>query len=139
MKIQTLVTIIGVILLSSTLNAANLREAKIFAKRAEVQMRKGGYKLVTTRGAKLKNSEDKTFRLLLYKGVKYALLGYGERSVKDLDVQIYNSEWKLVKEDYSSNGAMYAIFFKPKTTGVYYINTIMYEGSGYFFLSVGWN
>jgi len=47
-------------------------------------MRKGGYKLVTTRGAKLKNSEDKTFRLLLYKGVKYALLGYGERSVKDL-------------------------------------------------------
>ncbi len=113
---------------------SRLDEARKFARKAEMQMRRGGYKVVSTRGAKLRTSEDKTFRVMLYRGNSYAILGYGESSVKDLDVQIYDRS-EIVKR--LPIGSIYAIHFRPKQTGVYYINTTMYRGSGYFFLSVG--
>ncbi|NPA61611.1 MAG: hypothetical protein GXO06_04950 [Epsilonproteobacteria bacterium] len=134
MSVRTILSIVAILSLSLR---ADLMEARKFARKAEMQMRRGGYKIVSTRGAKLRTSEDKTFRVMLYRGNSYAILGYGESSVKDLDVQIYDREWRIVKEDYTI-GSIYAIHFRPKQTGVYYINTTMYRGSGYFFLSVGW-
>jgi len=130
--------ILTIALLLSITNAGGLAEAKAKSKKIKRQMTRAGYTFMGTKGKRLKNSTDKTFQLFLYKGNSYALLGYGDNSVKDLDVQVYNSRWEIVKEDYSSSGPMYALRFKVKETGVYYVTTYMYKGSGYFFQSVGW-
>jgi len=50
-----------------------------------------GYKIVSTRGAKLRTSEDKTFRVMYIEEIVIDI-GYGESSVKDLDVQIYDRD-----------------------------------------------
>ena len=135
-KIFILISTIA--LVSVNLTALGLQEAKKKSKKIKRQMTRAGYTFMGTKGAKLRKSKDKTFQLFLYKGNSYALLGYGDKSVKDLDVQVYNSRWEIVEEDYSSSGAMYALRFKVKETGVYYVTTYMYKGSGFFFQSVGW-
>jgi hypothetical protein len=102
------------------------------------QFLRAKYNFMSSRGGELKQGEYKTFRVLFYKGNTYAILGFGKSGVKDIDVQVYDKNWRVIKEDYKPSGPMYAVQFKVKETGIYYIRTCMYEGSGYFFQSIGW-
>lgn len=61
MSVRTILSIVAILSLSLR---ADLMEARKFARKAEMQMRRGGYKIVSTRGAKLRTSEDKTFRVM---------------------------------------------------------------------------
>jgi len=63
---------------------------------------------------------------MVNRGKSYAILGYGESPVKDLEFR-YMIGWRILREDYTI-GSIYAIHFRPKQTGVYYINTTMYRG-----------
>ncbi len=120
------------------IEARNIREAKINAYKAVKILKSSGYHYVNSNGKYLKEGRYGTYKAFLYKGNNYIILGSGERSVKDLDVQVYSRNWKIIAEDYSSSGALYAVKFKVKKTGVYYIRTNMYRGDGYFFQTIGW-
>jgi hypothetical protein len=135
-KIYILFFMIAVI--TATQSSASMHEAKMKAKKMQKRMKRAGFTMMNGKGARLNNSKYKTFKLFLYKGNNYALMAYGDKSVKDLDVIVYNRQWEVVGEDYKSVGPKYKLYIKAKETGVYYVTTTMYEGSGYFFQLTGW-
>lgn len=116
----------------------DIKEAKANAYKAIKLLKSSRYHYVSSNGRYLRKGRYGTYKAFLYKGNSYIILGSGESSVKDLDVQVYNKNWKVIAEDYSDSGALYAVRFKAKKTGIYYIRTSMYEGDGYFFQTIGW-
>jgi len=130
--------IIFLILLTTISYSISLKEAKEQAKKSMKNVKSAGYHFISNRGTLLKQGKYKTFKLLLYKGNTYIIIGTGDNSVKDIDVQVYDKDWNIVKEDYSASGPLYAVQIKPQQTGVYYVRTSMYLGKGYFFQTTGW-
>jgi len=130
--------IVFLILIVTSIEAKDIIEAKINAYRAIKIIKSSGYHYVSSNGKYLKKGKYGTYKAFLYRGNSYFILGTGEKSVKDLDVQVYDKQWNIVAEDYRSEGALYTVKFKVKKTGIYYIRTNMYAGEGYYFQTIGW-
>ena len=129
---------IFLILFTLSSNSVSLKEAKRQADRSMRNLKSAGYTYMSSKGKFLNNGEYGTFKVFLYKGNTYAIIGTGDKSVKDIDVQVYDKNWNIVAEDYKSSGPLYAVQIKPKGTGVYYVRTSMYKGRGYYFQTIGW-
>jgi len=126
-------------LLTTLSYTVGLKEARKNAMRQVKQkIKRAGYNYMSNRGSFLRQGHYKTFKVLLYRGNTYIIIGSGDKSVKDIDVQVYDKNWNIVAEDYKSSGALYAVRIKPKKTGVYYVRTCMFEGNGYYFQIIGW-
>ncbi len=129
--------ILGIVVVSGILYAANRAEAKDNAYKAAVVLTVAGYNLKGMKGEYLSTNGYRTYTSYLYSSNKYVVVGAGDNSVRDLDVQIYDRNWNLIASDNDSSSVSVAEFYPPHS-GTYYIRTKMYSGSGYFFQMVGW-
>jgi len=132
--------LIGLMILvniSSTLYGSSYSEAKARAYASAILFNNSGFYLKGSKGEYLNQGEYKTYNAYLYSGNQYVVLGAGSDSVRDLDVQIYDSNWNLITSDNDVSNVSIVQFYPPRT-GRYYIRTRMYSGYGYFFQMVGW-
>ena len=132
-----LISLIALVAVSSTLFASSYSEAKTRAYASSIYLSTKGFNLKGSRGQYLNQGEYKTYNSYLYSGNKYAILGAGSNSVRDLDVQVYDRNWNLIISDNSTSNVSVVTFYPPRT-GRYYIRTKMYSGRGYFFQMIGW-
>ncbi|HHB95009.1 MAG TPA: hypothetical protein ENK88_07670, partial [Campylobacterales bacterium] len=109
--------LIYILLLTIFVNAISLKEARREANRSMRNLKQAGYNYMSTRGTLLKRGHYKTFKVFFYKGNSYAIFGTGDKSVKDLDVQVYDKDWNVVAEDYANSGPIYAVQVSPEQTG----------------------
>jgi hypothetical protein len=71
-----------------------------------------------------------TINTTLYKGYDYVIIGAGDSSVKDLDLEIYDENWNLINRD-TERDALPVVKSSPRWNGRFHIRVKMYEGSGY--------
>ena len=120
------------ILLSFILSLdADRNIAKQGATMAINKLRMEGYIYKGVRGDYLKNREYKTYHTYCYSGNNYAVIGSSDGKITDLDVMIYDKNWKVIATD-SDYEPITTVKFFVKRTGLYHIVTRAYEGEGYF-------
>lgn len=66
----------------------------------------------------------------LYRGYDYVIIGAGDDSVEDLDLEIYDENWNLANRDRKTDN-LPVVKVSPKWTGRFHIRVKMYEGQGY--------
>ena len=128
-----LVLVIGL----GTLYATSYSKAKNKAYASAVLLSAKGYNVKGLSGEYLNNGETKTYKAYLYSGNEYVIIGAGDDTVSDLDVQVYDRSWNLQVSD-NDNESVSIVRFYPPHSGTYLIRTKMYSGHGYFFQMVGW-
>ena len=129
--------IVGLLVITSVVYATSYAQAKDRAYASAVILSAAGYNLKGMKGQYLDSGEYKTYTSYLYSGNEYVVLGAGDNTVRDLDVQIYDNNWNLITSD-SDTSNVSTVQFYPPHTGTYIIRTKMYSGHGYFFQMVGW-
>ena len=65
------------------------------------------------------------YRLTLYKGMTYVLIGCAEDSV-DLDIRLYDSNGNLVDKDGAEDNKPF-VFVEPPATGEYVMQVLVYK------------
>jgi hypothetical protein len=65
------------------------------------------------------------YRLTLYKGMTYVLLGCADEGV-DLDIRLYDSTGALVDKDGADDNKPF-VFVEPATTGEYVMQVLVYK------------
>jgi hypothetical protein len=68
------------------------------------------------------------YRLTLYKGMSYVLLGCADGDAVDLDMRLYDSEGRLVSNDKSPDPQPFVDVVPPKT-GEYALEVLVYKSS----------
>ena len=120
-----------------TLHADNYDDARSNAYTAALYLTAAGYNIKGYKGEYLGTSETVTYKVYMYSGNQYVVLGAGDNRVGDLDVEVYDSNGNLVASD-RDYSAVSVAKFTPAYSGTYYVRTRMYSGNGYFFQMVGW-
>lgn len=69
-----------------------------------------------------------TYRLTLYKGMSYVLLGCADGDDVDLDMRLYDSEGQLVSNDKSPDPQPF-VDVEPPKTGEYVLEVLVYKSS----------
>ena len=69
-----------------------------------------------------------TYRLTLYKGMSYVLLGCADGDDVDLDMRLYDDEGKLVSNDKSPDPQPF-VDVEPPKTGEYALEVLVYKSS----------
>jgi hypothetical protein len=69
------------------------------------------------------NQVDRTF----YRGNTYALVAGGDSRVRDVDIKVYDENWRLIASDEDSS-AIAVVQFTPRWTGPFHVRTIYYRG-----------
>jgi hypothetical protein len=77
----------------------------------------------------LNNRTYKDLTITLYRGVEYALIGVCDDDCEDMDMQLYNDDGDLVKED-AQPDATPVVSVVPRRTQVYTIRMIMERCDG---------
>ena len=96
-----------------------------------------GYSIRDIAGRHLGRKGYRTYNRYLYSGNCYAVVSVGDNSVRDLDIKVYNRYWDYIGADRDSDRSA-VIEFCPRRSGTYRFRTIMYRGSGYFRMLIGW-
>lgn len=110
---------------------ANMEIAKQRAIVAKSRLTNEGYIYKGVRGNYLKNQGYKTYHTYCYSGNSYAVVGSSDGGITDLDVIIYDKNWKIVATD-GDYAPVTTVKFSVKRTGLYHIVTRAYAGEGYF-------
>ncbi len=131
------IRLIALMLVATTLYGSSYQEAKDRAYKSALYLTVKGFNLKGSKGEYLSENGYRTYSAYLYSGNQYAIIGAGSDSVRDLDVQVYDSNWNLVASDNDGSNVSVVKFYPPRT-GSYHIRTKMYSGSGYFFQMIGW-
>jgi hypothetical protein len=100
------------------LTAANALEDRGFSCR-------GGSQIVY-----LESGYAYTLQTTLFRGNRYALLGFGDDGVRDLDLELYDENWHLISHDTSVDNYP-VVDVEPRWTGTFYYKIIMYSGEGH--------
>ena len=69
-----------------------------------------------------------TYRLTLYKGMTYVLLGCADGADVDLDMRLYDNEGNLVSNDKSPDPQPF-VDVEPPKTGEYALEVLVYKSS----------
>lgn len=131
MKMNSMKKIIIFSMFSISLINANIEIAKQGAVFAKNRLSNEGYIFKGVRGDYLKNKEYKIYHTYCYSGNNYAVIGSSDGKITDLDVIVYDKNWKVVVTD-SDYQPITTVKFHVKRTGLYHIVTRAYEGEGYF-------
>ena len=70
-------------------------------------------------------AEAVDYRLTLYKGMTYVLMGCADEGV-DLDIRLYDSSGNLVDKDGAEDNKPF-VFVEPATTGDYVMQVLVYK------------
>ncbi len=73
------------------------------------------------------SQEAVTYRLTLYKGLNYVLLGCADGEGVDLDMRLYDADGNLVSNDKSPDAQPFVDVAPPKT-GEYALQVLVYKG-----------
>ena len=119
------------------LNAGNVNEARAKAYVLSRLMQRSGYTIGAVKGEYLSNGSSITYSRYLYSGNNYVVIGAGDRTVRDLDVMVYDSNWNEIAADNDVSNAT-AVKFYATSSGTYHFVTKMYSGYGHFFQLLGW-
>jgi len=128
-KILLILLIIG---LYSSTAFADRGVAASKAIKAGFELERRGYTVREIPGTYLRQGRYRTYNRYLYGGNCYAIVGVGDNRVRDLDVIIWNRNWRRVARDNDSSDVTVASFC-PRRSGTYRIRTKMYRGSGHFY------
>ncbi len=74
------------------------------------------------------NKAAVTYRVTLYKGLSYVLLGCADGEGVDLDMRLYDAEGNLVSNDKSPDSQPF-VDVTPDKTGEYALQVLVYESS----------
>lgn len=129
--------VIGLLVVTGAVYATSHSQAKSRAYDTARALTNLGYTFKGYKGQYLGAGQYKTYTSYLYSGNQYAIVGAGDNTVRDLDVQVYDRNWNLVSSDSGTSNVSVAKFYPPHS-GTYIIRTKMYSGHGYFFQMVGW-
>jgi hypothetical protein len=80
--------------------------------------------------------ESVTYRLTLYKGMTYVLLGCADGQGVDLDLKLYDDQGVLVDSDKSPDAQPF-VSVEPGKTGEYALQVSVYKGTGKTDFAVG--
>jgi hypothetical protein len=69
-----------------------------------------------------------TYRVTLYKGINYVLLGCADGATVDLDMRLYDADGNLVSNDKSPDAQPFVDVSPPKT-GEYALQVLVYKAS----------
>ncbi len=69
-----------------------------------------------------------TYRVTLYKGINYVLLGCADGAAVDLDMRLYDADGNLVSNDKSPDAQPFVDVSPPKT-GEYALQVLVYKAS----------
>ena len=69
-----------------------------------------------------------TYRVTLYKGINYVLIGCADGESVDLDMRLYDSDGNLVSNDKSPDAQPFVDVSPPKT-GEYALQVLVYKAS----------
>ncbi len=98
--------------------AARLARSEGWGNRSQAwgrRLNEGSYYVVTT---------------TLFAGNKYLIVGAGDNTVEDLDIQVYDENENIVAQDQKSD-ALPVVEVTPRWNGTFYIVVKMYSGYGY--------
>jgi len=118
-----------------TLIEADMNTAKQGAVIAKSILKREGYIYKGFKGGYLKKHAYKIYHTYCYSGNSYIVIGSSDGKIRDLDIIVYDKNWKIVATD-GDYKSITTVKFSVKRTGLYHIATRAYEGEGYFTLVV---
>ena len=86
----------------------------------------GGMRLRASDTAAAGPQEAITYRVTLYKGLSYVLIGCADGEGVDLDMRLYDSEGNLVSNDKSPDAQPF-VDVEPPHTGEYALQVLVYK------------
>lgn len=87
-----------------------------------------GMRLRSTDVWKASPQEAVTYRVTLYKGINYVLLGCADGEAVDLDMRLYDGNGELVSNDKSPDAKPF-VDVSPPTTGEYALQVLVYKAA----------
>jgi hypothetical protein len=81
-------------------------------------------------GERLDEGDTYTIKTTLFSSNSYALIGAGDSTVRDLDIELYDENFNLIDRD-TQTDAYPIVKVTPAWSGTFYIRAKMYRGSGY--------
>lgn len=81
-------------------------------------------------GIYLSQGRSYYFSTTLFRGSDYLIVGAGDRSVRDLDIELYDEYWNPIDDD-NDRDSTPVVQVTPRWTGTFYVVVRMYSGSGY--------
>jgi len=69
------------------------------------------------------------YMLVLYGDSEYVIVAAGDETTKNIDIEVYDEDEKLIKKD-KSHKATAMIKFVPEWTGAFYVKVIMRDCTG---------
>ncbi len=81
-------------------------------------------------GRHLSQGRSYYFSTTLFRGSDYLIVGAGDRSVRDLDIELYDENWNSIDDDNDSDSTP-VVQVRPRWTGTFYVVVRMYRGRGY--------
>ena len=144
MKKCIFAVLIIVLLMASSSAYASVSGARAVMIQVAAVLINEGYDFDTdaSGGGLLREGESAVQRITLYRGNSYAIVASGCEDALDVDVELYNSDGKLLAKDSDSSDSA-VLEFSVNVTGTYYIKVKMYDvkngtgGSAHYVLGVG--
>ena len=103
--------------------------ARDTARRAWTALKRHGYRPSSEfQTGLLRRGGKKVVRMTLYRGTEYAFVAGGCADAHDVDVHLYDSNWRLIKRDEDRRPAA-AVTFRPRYTGTYNVVVHMYDST----------
>lgn len=83
----------------------------------------------TSRVVNLGQGQGYVLSTTLFRNNSYKLIGVGDDSVRDLDLELYDQNWNLISRDTSTDNVPITQVV-PRWTGTFYYKIVMYRGHG---------
>ncbi len=80
------------------------------------------------KGRYMVEGESYAYQTVLIEGYNYLFTASGDRSVKDLEIILYDEDWNEIGKDTKNTPSKE---FAPKWTGTFYVKMTMAKGYGY--------
>lgn len=118
------------VLVAPQLAEATARDAEIKAKKAAFELLRSGYTNRARFYAKyMKAGDRRVIRTAFHSGNEYKVVANGDEDALNIDVEIYDEDWKLVGRDDDEAGVGVASA-TPKWTGQFYVVVTLKSAQG---------
>lgn len=109
---------------------ATARDAEIKAKKAAFELLQSGYtNRARFHAGYMKAGDRKMIRTVFHSGNEYKVVANGDEDATNIDVEIYDEDWKLVGRDEDEAGVAVASA-APKWTGQFYVIVTLKSAQG---------
>lgn len=110
--------------------SADRATLRMRAQRAIATAERAGYTCRNSaRVVDLGGGQSYVLNTTFFRANNYKLIGVGDDTVRDLDLELYDENWHLVSKDTSADNVP-IVHVTPRWTGTFYYKVVMYRGHG---------